>query len=372
MELTEIATNKLWLADQAALMRMQLWFLGETHARMAELTKQTRAEVFERAGAEGKLDGTSAYLAQEGILGGWKETFGSWKELLGRAQTEAARLPFGVLAMYHERVVRPAVDKEMKERKELREQFVFDPQLQLVVDAAQKAILEDGLALDGRLWKMDRESQEGIKRVLMDGLTHGRSAWQIAKDLEQFLGADAEMPRWTTTRLYRLTKAAIAAGDEAGLIGEAGNGQGVAYNALRLARTEIQRAHGMATDAAMAKMPWIEKEQVHLSAEHPETDECDTVIAEGEDGDGIYPKGSIELPIHPNCLCYKTAVQDLKAFGDQLSEWVRTGRGFPAMDQYAASLGVKLSDSLMDEDTTKALGTWIDGSKSEIDVRMGI
>ena len=78
---------------------------------------------------------------------------------------------------------------------------------------------------------------------------------------------------------------------------------------------------------------------------------------------------SVELPIHPNCLCFKTAVHDPN-FNANLRNWVRTGQGFPAMDQYAANLGVDLDKSLMDAPVAQALQAWIDGSQADIDVRM--
>ena len=64
---------------------------------------------------------------------------------------------------------------------------------------------------------------------------------------------------------------------------EACAGQGVAYNALRLARNEIQVAHGLATDSLFAKMPWVEKEAINLSPSHPAIGcACEDVVVNGE------------------------------------------------------------------------------------------
>jgi len=46
----------------------------------------------------------------------------------------------------------------------------------------------------------------------------------------------------------------------------------VAYNALRMARNEIQAIHHIASDHVMAAQPWIEKEQIVLSPAHPTPD----------------------------------------------------------------------------------------------------
>jgi hypothetical protein len=202
--------------------------------------------------------------------------------------------------------------------------------------------------LSGRIWRIDREARNGINAVLMNGLQKGDSAWNIAKQLEQYLGAGQDCPRWTSTRLYSRTKSEIASGDTTGLLsGNDCDGSGVSYNALRLARTELQKIHGLATDRVMAQQPWVEKEQVNLSKAHVETDECDDVVSGGEDGKGIYPVGEIELPIHPNCLCFKTAVlKDEKEFTSEINGWLK-GESSPEMDQYASDLGVDLSTSLM-------------------------
>ncbi len=391
MDVMKLRLDQLYRAQQAALMRMQLWFMGETSQRMADFTRQARAIVFEAAGEDGKFDGTEAYRAQINLMKTWGDTFTGWVKLFEKTRQEAASLPFGVLAAYHEKLIMPVMAPlsakptsphlhpqktgagERQIGGEINEQvndYVFSPQLQAILQAADDLILE-GLKLSGRIWQLDRQSRDGINRIIMQGLTEQRSAWDIANDLEKFLGADAALPRWTSSRLYGLTKTDIASGDRTGLITDtAGRSQGVSYNALRLARTEIQRVNNLANDQQMAKMPWIEQEQINLSPSHPEPDECDDVANGGDNGDGVYPKGEVELPVHPNCLCFKTAIQDLAAFGDQLSDWVRTGQGFPAMDRYAADLGVDLGSSLMDDPVAQALAAWIDGSQVEIAMRM--
>jgi hypothetical protein len=385
MDVMKLRLDQLYKAQQAALMRMQLWFTGETHRRMLEFTRQSRAMILEAGGAEGKFDGTKAFLAQSDLMLAWSDTFAGWMRLMEKTRQEAASLPFGVLAVYHEKLVRPVAEKAPLrpggrvppsatqiggQLREAVKDSVYKPQLRAILQAADDWRVE-GLGLSARIWKLDRETRDGINRVIMQGLTEQQSAWDVAKNLEQYLGADADLPRWTKTRIYGLTKADIASGARTGLVQDAaGRSQDVSYNALRLARTEIQRVHHLANDQQMAQMPWIEQEKINLSPSHPGSDECDDAADGGENGDGVYPKGDIELPLHPNCLCFKTAVQDLAAFGDNLSQWVRTGQGFPAMDQYASDLGVDLDSSLMERPTAQALAAWIDGSQEEIDARM--
>jgi len=177
--------------------------------------------------------------------------------------------------------------------------------------------------------------------VLANGVAGKKSAWDIAQELEQYLGAGAGCPRWTRARLNRMTKSEIADGDMTGLLrGDECRERGVSYNALRLARNELQIVHHAANDEVMGRMPWIEKERIVMSAEHPEEDECDDVVNAGEGGDGVYPKGTIVLPLHPGCLCWKESVRmDDADFTSRLRGWMRGEERWEAMDQYAATIG---------------------------------
>ena len=55
-------------------------------------------------------------------------------------------------------------------------------------------------------------------------------------------------------------------------------------------------------------MPWVEREQIILSPSYPITATCDDVIDPAPEGDGVYEKGAIVLPLHVQCLCHKRAI----------------------------------------------------------------
>jgi len=247
----------------------------------------------------------------------------------------------------------------------------------VLLNAAAEYLYGDGLNLSGRIWRLDREARDGMNTLISAAIADGSSAWDLARNLEQFLGADADCPRWTSTRLYKRSKSQIAAGDMTGLITNPNcDGQGVSYNALRLARTEIQKAHALATDKVLMNSPWVEKEQVNLSAQHPEPDICDEIVAKGEKGEGVYEVGEIELPLHPNCLCYKTAVlMDEDKFIGDLNAWVKgdpsttpggSAQDFgAAMDKYAQLIGAggnNVQDvNLSNDSSILMLGVWLFG-----------
>jgi hypothetical protein len=108
----------------------------------------------------------------------------------------------------------------------------------------------------------------------------------------------------------------------------------MAYNALRLARNEMQIAHHAMHDELTRHMPWVEGEYVRLSPQHPKPDICDD-YAEG----GPYAVGEVTLPLHVACYCYKeAAVMGTHDFRDQTQSWLAGENAF--LDEYAAYVGM--------------------------------
>jgi hypothetical protein len=363
MNLLDIPVSQIQDAQQAALMRLQLWFTGETHRILYELTRYARSVILKYA-SDDKLDEIQGQKALHDIIREWDKTFIGWKRTFDLAREHAAAIPFGALALYHEHyVVRGYEGKSMEFAKAPKiAGAIFHPQLEGVIQAANQRIYKDGLQLSARIWRLDQEARVGINAALMDGISKGKSAKMIAADLEQFLGAGQDCPRWTSTRLYKLTKTDIASGDRRGLItGDDCVGQGMSYNALRLARNEIQAVHNMLADQMMADQPWIQQEQINLSPSHPPIGcECEEIVSVNN---GIYPKGTIILPVHPQCLCWKSAVlMDPDEFTASLRDWIQGGSN-PAMDAYANTLGIESVDiaetSLLGNAITNVMGVWL-------------
>lgn len=360
--LDEVALGSLDKAAFKALLRLQVYFTGRTHELMIEFGKQAQAVLLKHGDADGILDGMRGFKAQSDLLKMWGDTFKLWQDEFLQARREAASLPYGVMAVRHERLVRTAVSDQQLAISESIEDGVFKPQIEILLNVAAEWLFGDGINLSARIWNVEGAGRDAINNVIMQGIADGDSAWNIAKKLEEFLGAGQDCPRWTSTRLYGRTASDKSAGDTTGLLsGNDCDGRGVSYNALRLARTEIQKAHALATDKALMAQPWVEKEQCHLSAAHPETDECDDVIANGEDGKGIYAVGTIEYPLHPHCFCFKTAVlMDEKKFTSQLNGWLN-GESFPEMDAYKSMIGGDVNISLMN--AAFSLAVWLFGEE---------
>lgn len=369
-QLDSVPLGRMYQASFKAVVGLHLYFTGRTHELIMDFGEKAQALILKKAGKDQVLDGTSGYIVQTDLLKMWGDLFKEWQDEFQAVRREAASIPFGVLAVMHERFIVPGVKSQVSGESinamtEAVSGGVFERQLRILLDIAAEHLYGDGMNLSARIWKWDRESRDGMNQVLMDGIANQRSAWDIAKGLEQYLGANQDCPRWTSTRLYQRTKKEIASGDTGGLLsGNACDGSGVSYNALRLARTEIQKAHALATDRILAAQPWVEKEQCHLSAAHPKTDICDSVVQGGEKGEGIYDVGTIEYPLHPHCLCYKTAVlMDEKEFTSDLRGWLRGTTTWSEMDSYAELVGGDASSSLSASILPEAvnLAVWLFG-----------
>lgn len=377
-----VTVGNVWRVSRRANLRLQLTVIGETHAGLLDLMREARGALGKHAKDDGTLDGLGLYRAVHDLEGLWTEWFKAWRARLLELVRAAAAVPFGAWASLHNEWFLPAYRALRKDERtvfgehrtfgertafaerEASPDYVFNPQLEQVVRAAQARVYGDGLNLSSRLWKLDQQALAGIRRVLYQGVANGLSAWDMAKELEQYLGARAGCPRWTRTRLSKLTKADIAAGDPRGLHSNSPHSisstpcdgvAGVAYNALRLARNEINAAHALATDYVFERMPWVEQEEVRLSPDHALKDECDAVA-------GVHPKGTVLLPIHPHCLCYKVAVlMKPDEFAAQLRGWMRGTRRWDAMDEYARNVGGELGRTLT-ASLFSALAVWAYGA----------
>lgn len=361
-KLDNVPLGRIDLASFRAVMRLQLWFTGRTHEIMLDFRDKAQSAILRKGGKDIVLQATDGFAMQSDILRMWGDTWSEWQAEFQQARREAARIAFGVQVVGHGRLIEPVVSGQKAVISESQiTDGIYDPQLRILLMVAEEYLYGDGLNLSGRIWRIDREAREGINNVILRGIVNGSSALDMAKELEKFLGAGEDCPRWTSTRLYGRTSGDKAAGDPTGLLhGADCNGSGVSYKALRLARTEIQKIHSLATDRMMKQAPWVEAEKINLSAAHPKPDECDDAANGGEEGDGVYPVGTINLPLHPECFCFKTSVQmPADEFTKKLKGWLNGTQEWSEMDQYANDLGMPL-----DTDLTPAavnLAVWLFG-----------
>ncbi len=319
-----------------ALNRLLLAFTGYQHAILGDLS-DTMAVTLKRV----YKTSVDAVKASEALRADWNAYITQWEDKLHEARAEAVKLSFGEWAVQHNHYIGSAVGERVEESAPAFPP-VFEKQLQEILDAASARIYDDGFNLSKRIWRHDSQSWAGIKRVLYTGIQAQQSAWQIAEEIEQYLAPLQNCPRWTATRLYGLTKADIASGNRSGLLSGADcqPERGVAYNALRLARTEISYASAAATKRIYEKSPWVLGAKYNLSPAHPKPDICDEYAAGGDNGNGVYAVSDApQVPAHPHCLCFYTSVQmSDDDFRRKMRGWLNGTEKWQGMDEYAKTI----------------------------------
>jgi hypothetical protein len=172
------------------------------------------------------------------------------------------------------------------------------------VEFVKQFTANDGLQLSDRLWRVDQSAKQRIGDAIEFAIIRGDDAFRAAQRMAGEIDRDA-----------------IAAASPAKLGGNIRDlmvGRGSAlYQAQRVARTELNRAHGTAYMAGAESTPGCVGTRFLLSPRHPEPDICDmhaTANLFGL-GKGVYPPGQNPWPAHPNTLSYVVAV-----FDDEVTE----------------------------------------------------
>lgn len=181
---------------------------------------------------------------------------------------------------------------------------LFRPNRLATYDAPHRWVDPAGHVLSDRVWSTAGNTRRRLDAFLDASIAEGRGAAAIARDLETFLAPGRQLKR---------TRAPY--------------GTDASFDAMRLARTEISRAHAQAAEMSAAMNPFVSQMAVVLSGSHPKTDICDAAVAAGP-----WPKDEIpaqyRVPMHPHCLCrYKyVMVENPQEILDAMREDIRSAR----------------------------------------------
>ena len=172
----------------------------------------------------------------------------------------------------------------------------------------------------------------------------GRDASAAAAD---FLARGEAVPPDVRARLGLDGKEAVGRAVRQALTVDPNN----AYSqALRVFRTELNRAHGQAYQSGAGAHPDVVGMKYNLSPNHPRVDICD-VHAHANLyglGPGVYPVGQAPWPAHPNTMSYLTAV-----FRDEVSDADRAGQQNPLA--YLRDLPADRQDQILGQAKGQAL-----------------
>lgn len=361
--------------QQRALLRLHLRFTAETHRLYTAFGDEVTALIGRSIDSDGIVDGVTLAGGLATVAEHWRAMQMRWRALLSTAREQAAALPFGALLVAHNhyfgRVEVPVNEATKPTTLSPTDAATLTNHWQAlrqrVLDNAAARIYSDGFHLSGRVWRLEADGLAEIQRILTSALATKTSAPELARLLTLSLGSGSDCPRWAYARLYGMT-AKERAVDSSGLrTGNPCEAKGLAYNALRLARNEIQIAHHRMNDELFRVSPWITGEQVRLSAQHPKPDICDDMAAGGP-----YEPGEVTLPLHIQCMCYKQAVTMRAAdFRSRVQGWLAGDNDF--LDGYRQWLTVdpvQLFDWSMH--IPKTLEVWLSELAADHSAALGV
>lgn len=184
----------------------------------------------------------------------------------------------------------------------------------------QTFIAEDGLQLADRIWRIDRGAKDKIVNALESAIIQGHGAGQAARE---FLAKGAAVPADVANKLTAANAAGLSQTAQ-----EIMTGTGSPLdNAMRLMRTEINRAHGEAYMMAGDDHPDFGGWRFLLAPQHPKPDICDLLSTQNLHGlgAGVYPsREKTPWPAHPNTLSFVEIV-----FKDEISAQDKAGKETP-------------------------------------------
>jgi len=234
-------------------------------------------------------------------------------------------------------------DKMFEERKSYGDEFkgkyphvdMFNARQREEVINAARSRQYDGRNLSDRLWNLENGGKEKINQRLLQAITNKESAVSLAKDLEQYLKPDVKGTRWSHSRLYKMTSKgrAISKKGLTSIKPGMASTKGMSYNALRLARNEVQQIHWDTYKQTTETMPWVEEYSWMLGSGHPRQDVCDGLASSGP-----YKKGSVPNRPHPQCYCWlRVVMMDKDKFISDVKGWMQGKNTF--LDEYAKNMG---------------------------------
>lgn len=138
---------------------------------------------------------------------------------------------------------------------------------------------ERGMNLSQKVWHIMDGTKEQLQTYLASGITTGKSAVNISKDLEKFMAGKGV--RYKGVLIKR---------------------RNIKFEAIRLVATEVNMAYRTGDFMRRQQLPFITGVRVHLSAMHPRSDMCDSLV-------GDYPKGFLFSGWHPLCICFSTSIK---------------------------------------------------------------
>lgn len=226
--------------------------------------------------------------------------------------------------------------------EDIHNAFSYVPE-QVVSNIINGNIYQDGWTLSGAIWGYNKNVQETLNKIISIGTAQGKSAYEIAKQLEQYVDTSAKKKAKTIQSWRKATMNDVVAG-RARYVGEEIKDSvyfgKIDYNALRLARTLISHAYQQSFETVNRNDPFVVGYRWLTSNFHGRVCEICRERAETDQfglGVGVFPKDQLPLD-HPNGMCTFEAVipDSMTDIAKKIGQWYQAPIGtYPDIDRYA-------------------------------------
>lgn len=139
-----------------------------------------------------------------------------------------------------------------------------------------------GISAESRIIELTQRAGNEMKKIIANNIVQGISPAKTARDIKKYLSPEFSDAITNDEPLSR------------------GVYRSVYKNAMRVARTESNRAYAHAGLEWANGKDFISGVRIILSPNHSETDECDDLAARGVIS---IEEATDALPVHPHCMC---------------------------------------------------------------------
>lgn len=221
------------------------------------------------------------------------------------------------------------LEKYGLKENDIQDAFAYVPN-RVIQSILQGTIYQDDWKLSSAIWGADKKVQDAIDKIVSIGTAQGKSAYEVAKDIEEYVQPGARKPSRTISS-WRYDRNGNKIRDTF-YFGR------VDYNAQRLARTMISHAYQQAFETVNRNDPFVEYYIWHTSNFHGRV--CD--ICRARDGQKFKKD---ELPLdHPNGMCVFEAYSpySMKQIAQKIGAWYDSPAGtYPEIDLFAQDFGYR-------------------------------
>lgn len=168
--------------------------------------------------------------------------------------------------------------------------------------------IDNGLSLSDRVWNITKQTKGHVELFLESGLSTGRSAEEIGRDVRQVL----QNPDKRFRRIRDKQGNLVASEPMKNYHPGRGVYRSSRMNAVRLTATETNMGYRMSDAERWSQLDFVLGFEVRRSPNAHKCDVCDPLV-------GKYPKGFIFSGWHPFCVCMGIPIlMDHDDFADYL------------------------------------------------------